>query len=47
MLKPKFNLNNIGENPNVNIIIPENIVDIHQEPDFNHEDPRIQETTGV
>ena len=47
MLEPKFNLDNIGENPNVNITIPENIANIHQEPNFNHEDPRIQEITRI
>jgi hypothetical protein len=45
MLKPNFNLDNIGEYPT--FTVPENIVDIHEEPNFNHEDPRIQETTRI
>ncbi len=45
MLKPNFNLDNIGEHPT--FTVPENIVDIHEEPNFNHEDPRIQEITRI
>ena len=45
MLKPNFNLDNIGEHPT--FTVPENIVDIHEEPNFNYEDPRIQEITRI
>ena len=47
MLKPNFNINNIGEHPI--FTMPGNIMDIHEEPNYSkaYENQRLQHITGV
>ena len=46
MLKPNFNLENVGDNPTFTM---PGIMDIHEEPDYikAYENQRLQQITGV
>ena len=47
MLKPNFNLENVGDNPT--FTMPGNIVNIHEEPDYSkvYDNQELQQNTGV
>ena len=47
MLKPNFNLENVGDNPT--FTMPGNIMDIHEEPDYSkiYDNQGFQQITGV
>ena len=46
MLKPNFNLNNVGEHPTFTM---PGIVNIHEEPDYTkaYDNQELQQVTGV